>query len=110
MVYKILNEHLKNLNENELKLYKKNSDIRDLCYILVNNLYGKNMNTLACQSYYSYLLSCLKCKNLEKKMNALNDISEIINDFPQSNNKIDITFNNFIENNKILEMFLFMMK
>ena len=105
LVYKILNEHLKNLNENELKLYKKNSDIRDLCYILVNNLYGKNMNTLACQSYYSYLLSCLKCKNLEKKMNALNDISEIINDFPQSNNKIDITFNNFIENNKILEMF-----
>ena len=104
LLYQILNEHLKNLNENEIKYYKKNSDIKGLCFFLVSSLYGKKMITLASESYYSYLLSCLKCKNLEKKMNALNDISEIINEFPQGNT-INLAFKNFIEKNKILEMF-----
>ena len=102
LVYESLNEHLKNLNESELK-YKKNSDMKDLCSFLVSSLYP-NSNTLINQTYYSFLLSCLKCKNLEKKMNALNDISEIIDEFPD-NDKINLAFKNFIEKNKILEIF-----
>ena len=105
LLYHILNEHLKNLNENELKYYKKNSDMRDLCDYLVKNIYQNNgINMLVSDTYYSYLISCLKCKNLEKKMNALNDISEIINEFPQ-NDKINSTFKKFIEKNNILDIF-----
>ena len=105
LLFLILNEHLKNLNENELKYYKKNSDMRDLCDFLIKKIYqNDNMNLLVSDTYYSYLLSCLKCKNLEKKMNALNDISDIINDFPQ-NDKINSTFKKFIEKNNILENF-----
>ena len=105
LLFQILNEHLKNLNENELKYYKKNSDMRDLCDFLVKNIFqNSNMNTLVSETYHSYLLSCLKCKNLEKKMNALNDISEIINEFPQSD-KINSNFKKFIEKNNILDMF-----
>ena len=103
-VYQILNEHLKNLNENELKSYKKNSDMRRLCFELVYSLFeNSNMNTLVNQSYYSFLYSCLKCKNLEKKMNALNDISDIINELDEKN-KIDTTFKNFIEKNNVLDI------
>ena len=49
------------------------------------------MTLLINESYFCYLLSCLKCKNLEKKMNALNDISDFINELPLSN-KIDCNF------------------
>ena len=100
----ILNEHLKDLNENELKYFKKNSEMKDSLEYLVNNIYERTMGTLVNETYYSYLLSCLKCKNLEKKMNALNDISEIINDFPPKEN-IDASFKKFIETNKILYIF-----
>ena len=103
-IYAILKEHLKNLNENELKFFKKNSDVKDSLEYLVNNIYDSNMGTLVNETYYSYLLSCLRCKNLEKKMNALNDLSEIINDFPPKD-KIDENFQKFIEKNKILNIF-----
>ena len=102
-VYQILNEHLKNLNENELKFYKKNSDMRKLCDFLVHHLFNDSMDVLVEETFYYYLLSCLKCKNLEKKMNALNDINDIINEF--KSNVINQEFQTFIEKNKILDMF-----
>ena len=103
-LYHIINEHLKNLNENELKYYKKNTEMRSICIELVSRLFENNMNTLINENYFSFLSSCLKCKNLEKKMNALNDISEIINELNEDSKKIDTSFKNFIEKNKILDI------
>ena len=104
ILYGILNEHLKNLNENELKYFKKNSDMKEICNLFIKNLIDNNMKFFENQTYYSYFLSCLKCKNLEKKMNALNGISDIINEF-QGKDNINSDFKNFIENNKILDVF-----
>ena len=103
-VYQILNQHLKNLNENELKFYKKNSDMRELCNFLINHLFEHSLDHLVEETYYYYLLSCLKCKNLEKKMNALNDISDIIKEF-KSSDTINKNFKSFFENNKVLDIF-----
>ena len=103
-IFHTFTEHLKNLNENELKYYKRNSDIKDLCEFIVNQIYKRNMTLLINESYFCYLLSCLKCKNLEKKMNALNDISDFINELPLSN-KIDCNFQKLIEKNKIFDFF-----
>ena len=103
-VYQILNQHLKNLNENELKFYKKNSDMRELCNFLINHLFEHSLDHLVEETYYYYLLSCLKCKNLKKKMNALNDISDIIKEF-KSSDTINKNFKSFFENNKVLDIF-----
>ena len=103
-IYEILNEHMRNLDKNELLFFKKDSSIREICNKLVSNLFDNNMETYIDETYYSYLLSCLKCNNLEKKMNALNDISNIINEF-QDNKKIDIRFKDFIDKNNILDIF-----
>ncbi len=103
--FHILKEHLENLNENELKYYKKNSDVKNVCKEIVSNLSnkGKNLKTLVDNAYYSFLLSCLKCKNLEKKMNALNDISDIINEF-RGNNEPNIILKQFIKENNVLDI------
>ena len=103
--FHILKEHLENLNENELKYYKKNSDVKFICQEIVSNLSdkGRNMNTLINTVYYSFLLSCLKCKNLEKKMNALNDISDIINEFKGSNEP-NYLLKRFIKENNVLDI------
>ena len=103
-IYEILNGHMKNLDKNELIYYKRDSGIRDICNELISNLFDNNMDEYIDETYYSYLLSCLKCNNLEKKMNALNDINNIINDF-QNDKKINVPFKNFIENNNIIDMF-----
>ena len=103
-IYSSLNHHLKNLNENEIK-YKKNSEIKDLCSYFISSLYEKDMDLLIKQTYYYYIISCLKCKNLEKKLNALNDISEIINESEKKKeNKVETKFKEFVESNKILEI------
>ena len=104
IMFKILTEHLKNLNENEIKNIKRNSDLKEECSSLICEIFEKNMPTVVNQAYYYYLLSCLKCKNLEKKMNALNDISELINE-SFGNPKINTNFKKFIEENNILEIF-----
>ena len=94
---------LENLNETEIKNIRKNSDMREICKTFVDEMCGPTFDTLVNKSYYCYLLSCLKSQNLENKMNALNDISDIIisikNDKTQ--NKI---FSDFILQNKILEI------
>jgi len=104
IMFKTLTEHLKNLNENEIKNIRRNSDLREECNNLISVIYEKNMPTLANQAYYYYLLSCLKCKNLEKKMNALNDISDILSE-SFGNPKINTVFKKFIDENNILEIF-----
>ncbi len=103
-IYEILNGHMKNLDKNELLFYKRDSGVREICNELISNLFDNNMDTYINETYYSYLLSCLKCNNLEKKMNALNDISNIINEF-QNDKKINGPFKNFIEKNNIIDMF-----
>ena len=104
VVFQILNEHFKNLNENELKYFKKNYEMRNLCIELINLLFNNNNGTLIYEIYFSFLSSCLQCKNLEKKMNALNDISEIINELNEDSKKIESSFKNFIDKNKILDI------
>ena len=53
----------------------------DICKNVIRVLCGTTQTQLIDQSYYTYLLSCLKCNNLETKMNALNDINDLINKF-----------------------------
>ena len=103
-IYDILNDHMKNLDKNELIYYKKDSSMKEICNNLVSNLFDNKIESFIDETYYSYLLSCLKFNNLEKKMNALTDINNIINEF-QDKKKVDINFKNFIEKNNILEIF-----
>ena len=103
-IYETLNEHMKNLDKNELIYIKKDSYMFQTCKELVNNLFNNSMENYIHETYYSYLLSCLKCNNLEKKMTALNEISEIISKFDEKR-KIDSTFRDFIEKNNILDIF-----
>ncbi len=104
-VFHIIEEHFHNLNENELKYFKKNDDMKNLCKKIVFELSNGNIiNTLVNQIYYSFLMSCLKSVSLEKKMNALNTISNIVNEF-LVNNKFDTSFKKFIENNNIFNIF-----
>jgi hypothetical protein len=104
-IYDILNDHMRNLDKNELIFFKKDSSIRVICNDLVSSLFNTNMEAYIDETFYSYLLSCLKCNNLEKKMNALNDISEKIDNEFKNEKKISPAFKNFIESNNILDMF-----
>ena len=63
---------LENLNEAEIKYIRKNQNMFDICKNVIRVLCGTTQTQLIDQSYYTYLLSCLKCNNLETKMNALN--------------------------------------
>ena len=103
-IYDIFNDHMKNLDKNELIYYKKDSSMKEICNNLVNELFDKKIESYIDETYYSYLLSCLKFNNLEKKMNALNDINNIINEI-QDKKKVDNNFKDFIEKNNILEIF-----
>ena len=103
-IYEILNGHMKNLDKNELLYFKKDSQMREKCNSLVSNLFDNRMDTFIDETYYSYLLSCLKCNNLEKKINALSDINNLIIEF-QKEKKINNCFKDFIEKNKILDIF-----
>ena len=103
-IYEILNEHMRNLDKNELIFYKKDSSMREICNNLVCNLFNNKMEDYIDETYYSYLLSCLKCNNLEKKINALNDLNNIINE-SYGKPKINNSFKNFIQKNNILDIF-----
>ena len=104
-IYKIFLSHIENLNENELKTLKNNGLMKDYCKYIVSKIFKqpKMINAKIC--YYSYLINCLKCNNLEKKMNALNDINGIIENISRFD-KIDQTFFDFfIKKNNILDFF-----
>ena len=97
---------LENLTETEIKNIRKNSDMREICKNFVEELYNKpSFDTVANKSYYYFLISCLKSQNLETKMNALNDINEVINSFSiKSNSVLQKMFYEFITKNNILEL------
>ena len=104
-LYKVFLSHIENLNENELKNIKNNELIKGYCKYIVNQIYKQPRISNANICYYSYLINCLKCNNLEKKMNALNDINEIIENISTAD-KIDGNFFDFfIIKNKILDFF-----
>ena len=63
-IYDILNDHMRNLDKNELIFFKKDSSIREICNDLVSSLFNTNMEAYIDETFYSYLLSCLKCNNL----------------------------------------------
>ena len=94
---------LENLNEAEIKYIRKNQNMFDICKNVIRVLCGTTQTQLIDQSYYTYLLSCLKCNNLETKMNALNDINDLINKF-KDNEKRHKSFRDFIKQNNILEI------
>ena len=77
--------------------------MREICKSIIDDLYGPTYETLVNKSYYSFLLSCLKSQNLENKMNALNDISDIINNLRNDTTRHKL-FREFITQNKILEI------
>ena len=94
---------LENLNEKEIKNIRKSSDMREICKTFIDEMCGPTFESLVNKSYYSYLLSCLKSQNLENKMNALNDISDIIISIKNEKTQHKI-FSDFIIQNKILEI------
>ena len=104
-VYLILKEHMKNLDKNELIFFKSDSSIKEICNGLINDLFNYHIDSYMNEIYFSYLFSCLKCDNLEKKINALNDINDIINKDYSKSHKINSDFKEFIDKNNILEMF-----
>ena len=103
-VYRTFHNHIGNLSENELKNIRELHLIKNTCATIVYSIFRKNLDTLVNDSYYSFLVCCLKSKSLEKKMNALNEISDIINELPNSE-KINKSFYDFIDKNKILDIF-----
>ena len=85
-LYLILKDHMKNLDKNELIFFKSDSSIKEICNDLINDLFNHNLDSYMNEIYYSYLFSCLKCDNLEKRINALNEINDLIKkDFNRSN-------------------------
>ena len=105
-IYTILKEHMKNLDKNELIFFKSDSSVKEICNELINNLFNYNMDSYMNEIYFSYLFSCLKCDNLEKKMNALNEINDLIKNELIKKKQINSIFKEFIDKNNILEMFL----
>ena len=104
-VYKIFLIHIENMNENELKNIKNNELMKSYCRYIVEHVFKhpKIINVNTC--YYSFLINCLKCNSLEKKMSALNDINDIIENRARCD-KIDAEFYNFfVKKNKILDFF-----
>ena len=104
-VYLILKNHMKNLDKNELIFFKSDSSIKEICNELINNLFNYNSDSYINEIYYSYLFSCLKCDNLEKKINAINEMNNIINSDFSKNKNINEIFKDFIDKNNILDMF-----
>ena len=103
-IYKVFLNHIENLNETELKNIKSNELMKKKCIYIINIIFRSPKETFINACYYSYLINCLKCNNLEKKMNALNDISEIIDSITKD--EIDKNFFDFfIKKNKILDIF-----
>ena len=104
-VYLILKDHMKNLDKNELIFFKSDSSIKEICNKLISNLFNYNTDTYTNEIYYSYLFSCLKCDNLEKKLNALNEINNIITFDLYKGKSMNTIFKEFIDKNNILDMF-----
>jgi len=104
-VYKVFLAHIENMNESELKNIKNNELMRNYCRYIVQHTFKhpKMINANTC--YYSFLINCLKCNSLEKKMSALNDINDLIENRARFD-KIDQEFYNFfVKKNKILDFF-----
>ena len=104
-VYKVFLTHIENMNESELKNIKNNELMRNYCRYIVQHTFKhpKMINANTC--YYSFLINCLKCNSLEKKMSALNDINDLIENRARFD-KIDQEFYNFfVKKNKILDFF-----
>ena len=105
-VYKVFLSHIENLTENELKNIKSNELMKKKCIETVNMIFKKPKMSYISMCYNSYLINCLKCNNLEKKMNALNDINDTIETLSISREEIDKSFYDFfIKKNKILDIF-----
>ena len=103
-LYTKFNVILENLSEVEIKNIRKNSDMKEICRYFIDELYGPSNEILFTKSYNCFLISCLKSQNLETKMNALNDISEIINSIKNANKTHHTLFRDFIIKNNILDM------
>ena len=104
--YLILKEHMNNLDKNELIFFKSDSSIKDICNSLINYLFNDNIDTYINEIYLSYLFSCIKCDNLEKKITAINDLNIVIKKDFIKNENINTLFKEFIDKNNILDMFL----
>ena len=97
---------MNNLDKNELIFFKSDSSIKEICNSLINYLFNDNIDTYINEIYLSYLFSCIKCDNLEKKINAINEMNNVIKkDFIKSES-INTIFKEFIDKNNILDMFL----
>ena len=103
-IFRKFNLELENLNELEIKNIKRNSDMRENCENIISELYGPTYESLVDKSYYSFLSSCLKSKNLETRMNSLNELTDMINSFDDESQKKHKSFREFITKNNVLEI------
>ena len=104
-VYKVFLTHIENMNENELKNIKNNELMRSYCSYIVEHTFKHPKMTNVNTCYYSFLINCLKCNSLEKKMSALNDINDIIENRSRYDKIDQEFFNFFVKKNKILDFF-----
>ena len=104
-VYKVFLTHIENMNENELKNIKNNDLMRTYCGYIVEHTFKHPRMTNVNICYYSFLINCLKCNSLEKKMSALNDINDIIDNISRYDKIDQEFFNFFVKKHKILDFF-----
>ena len=106
-VYKIFLYTLQNIVGDDIKYIKNYKTIKVYCDIIIKKLYKKEQKVLINNCYYTFLVNCLTQSNiLEKKIMALNGITEIMEDLMETENEINVIFNEFfINKNKIINIF-----
>ena len=106
-IYKVLLTTLENINGDDIKYIKNYSYIKINIITIIKKLYKGEKNVLINNCYYSFLINSLTKTNiLEKKIIALNSINDIIINFMETEDEMNILFNEFfINKNKIMNIF-----
>ena len=106
-IYKILLTTFQNINVEDIKFIKNISNIETYTFSIIKQLYKKDNNVLFDNCYYTFLINCLKKKNiLEKKIAALDKINDIIFNLIKNEDEVNMIFYNFFYNkNKIINLF-----
>ena len=105
-IYKALLITIQNISGEDIKYIKNFNQINIYCKTIITKLY-KRGNVLINNCYYSFLINCLTKSNiLEKRIMALNCINDIIIDFIDTEEELNMIFYDFfINKNNIMDIF-----
>ena len=106
-VYKIFLNTIQNITVEDIKYIKNFSQIKVYCNTIIKKLYKGEKKVLINNCYYNFLMNSLTKSNiLEKKIMALNCINDIIINLVETENELNMIFNEFfINKNKIMNIF-----